>query len=224
MVLIKFPSVLPTWLISSLQPLLESGANISGGWNWFSVSQVSSVNHIVLLGSAFNLQAKADSLFRQDIPETQTYHPSPSSPHPLARAKARPHSPAPAQSRPTLCDPMDCNMPGSSVPGILQARILEWVAISSPGESSWPRDGNCISHSSCIGRRILLPLSHLGSLTSLWVRLILHLGQRWFWSERLSRRWHNPRWAAQSKKQCCCMVNSLRIPRLKREQGTFLLV
>ena len=35
------------------------------------------------------------------------------------------------QSRPTLCDPMECNLPGSSVHGILQARTLEWVAISS---------------------------------------------------------------------------------------------
>ena len=35
-----------------------------------------------------------------------------------------------AQSCPTLCDPVDCNPPGSSVHGILQARILEWVAIS----------------------------------------------------------------------------------------------
>ena len=35
-----------------------------------------------------------------------------------------------AQSCPTLCDPMDCTLPGSSVYGILQARILEWVAIS----------------------------------------------------------------------------------------------
>ena len=34
------------------------------------------------------------------------------------------------QSFPTLCDPMDCSPPGSSVHGILQARILEWVAIS----------------------------------------------------------------------------------------------
>ena len=34
------------------------------------------------------------------------------------------------QSRPTLCDPMDCSVPGSSVHGILQARRLEWVAIS----------------------------------------------------------------------------------------------
>ena len=35
------------------------------------------------------------------------------------------------QSCPTLCDPIDSSSPGSSVPGILQARILEWVAISS---------------------------------------------------------------------------------------------
>ena len=34
------------------------------------------------------------------------------------------------QSRPTLCDPIDGSPPGSSVPGILQARILEWVAVS----------------------------------------------------------------------------------------------
>ena len=37
---------------------------------------------------------------------------------------------------PTLCDPMDCSPSGSSVHGILQARILEWVAIPSPGDLS----------------------------------------------------------------------------------------
>ena len=37
---------------------------------------------------------------------------------------------------PTLCDPMDCSSPGSSVRGIFQARILEWVAISCSRESS----------------------------------------------------------------------------------------
>ena len=35
-----------------------------------------------------------------------------------------------AQSCPTLCNPMDCNLPGSSVHGIFQARILEWGAIA----------------------------------------------------------------------------------------------
>ena len=41
-----------------------------------------------------------------------------------------------AQSCPTLCDPMNCSPPGSSVYGILQARILEWVAISFSRGSS----------------------------------------------------------------------------------------
>ena len=45
-----------------------------------------------------------------------------------------------AQSCLTLCDPMDCSLPGSSVHGILQARILEWVAISFSRGSSQPRD------------------------------------------------------------------------------------
>ena len=44
------------------------------------------------------------------------------------------------QSRPALCDRMDCSLPGSSVQGILQARILEWVAISFSRGSSRPRD------------------------------------------------------------------------------------
>ena len=46
-----------------------------------------------------------------------------------------------AQSCPTLCNPMDCSLPGSSVHGIFQARVLEWVAISFSRGSSRPRDG-----------------------------------------------------------------------------------
>jgi len=45
-----------------------------------------------------------------------------------------------AQSHPTLCNPMDCSPPGFSVHGILQARILEWVAISFSRGSSRPED------------------------------------------------------------------------------------
>ena len=52
----------------------------------------------------------------------------------------------------TLCDPMDCSLPGSSIHGIFQARILEWVAISSSRGSSQLRDQ---THVSCIGRQIL---------------------------------------------------------------------
>ena len=51
-----------------------------------------------------------------------------------------------AQSCPTLCDPIDCSPPGSSLHGILQARILEWVAISFSRGSSQPRDRTQVSH------------------------------------------------------------------------------
>ena len=46
---------------------------------------------------------------------------------------------------PTLCHPVDCSPPGSSVRGILQARILEWVAISSSRGSNTPLDTCTIS-------------------------------------------------------------------------------
>ena len=55
----------------------------------------------------------------------------------------------------TLCDPMDCSLPGSSVHGIFQARILEWVAIFSSRGSSQPKDQTRPSCSSCTGRQIL---------------------------------------------------------------------
>ena len=55
----------------------------------------------------------------------------------------------------TLCDPMDCSPPGSSVHGISQARVLEWVAISSSKGSSELRNRTCVSYVSCIGRRVL---------------------------------------------------------------------
>ena len=59
-----------------------------------------------------------------------------------------------AQSCPTLCDPIDCSPPGSFLHGILQARILEWVAISFSRGSSQPRDRTQVSH--IAGRRFNL--------------------------------------------------------------------
>ena len=50
-----------------------------------------------------------------------------------------------AQSCPTLCDPMDCSLSGSSVHGIFQARVLEWIAISFSRVSSWPRNWTQVS-------------------------------------------------------------------------------
>ena len=51
-----------------------------------------------------------------------------------------------AQSCPTLCDPTDCSPPGSSVHGIFQTRILEWVAMPSCRGSSQPRDRTWVCH------------------------------------------------------------------------------
>ena len=59
------------------------------------------------------------------------------------------------QSCLTLCDPMDCNLPGSSVHGILQARILESVATPSSRGSSQPRGQSHISYVSCICKWVL---------------------------------------------------------------------
>ena len=49
----------------------------------------------------------------------------------------------------TLCDPIDCSPPDSSIHGIFQARILEWVAISFSRGSSQPRDQTCVPSVSC---------------------------------------------------------------------------
>ena len=51
-----------------------------------------------------------------------------------------------AQSHPTLCDPMDCSLLGSSVHAIFQAVVLEWIATSFSRGSSWPRDWTWVSH------------------------------------------------------------------------------
>ena len=59
---------------------------------------------------------------------------------------------------------MDCSLPGTTVHGVFQARILEWVAISSSRVSSQPRDQIHISYISYIGRQTLYHLATLGPL------------------------------------------------------------
>ena len=68
------------------------------------------------------------------------------------------------QSYAALCSPMNYSPPGSSIHGILQARILEQVAISYSRESSEPSYRTNISRVSCIGRWIIYHWHHLGSL------------------------------------------------------------
>ena len=65
------------------------------------------------------------------------------------------------QSCLTFCNPMDCSPSGSSVHGILQARILEWVAMTSSRGSSQPRGWTHVSCVSCIGSS--LPLAPPGN-------------------------------------------------------------
>ena len=70
-----------------------------------------------------------------------------------ARARARA---ALLQLSPTLCNPVGCSPPGSCAHGILQARVVEWVAISSCRVSSQPRHRTHVSYVSCIGSWVFL--------------------------------------------------------------------
>ena len=71
------------------------------------------------------------------------------------------------QSCPTLWDPMDCSLPGFSIHGIFQARVLEWVAISFSRVSSWPRDWTWVS-------RIV------GKCITVWATMeVIPYGRKW---------------------------------------------
>jgi len=79
----------------------------------------------------------------------------------------------------TFQDPVDYSPPGSSIHGILQASILEWVATPSSRGSSSPRDQTHISYVSCTGRRFFsnLPLT----LSSLFKISLLLASDSYFW-------------------------------------------
>ena len=74
-----------------------------------------------------------------------------------------------AQSCLTLCDPMNCGLPGSSVHGMLQARILGWVAISFSRGSSRPRDGIQVSRIASKLFTIWATRGDLINYVSLWL-------------------------------------------------------
>jgi len=91
-----------------------------------------------------------------------------------------------AQLCPTLCDHIDCSLPGSSVFGTFQARILEGIAISFSRGSSRPRDQTRVSHVSCtasgffpaepLGKphKLSIPFSHSVVSNSLWPHRLQH--------------------------------------------------
>ena len=93
-----------------------------------------------------------------------------------------------AQLCPTLCNPMDYSLPGSSVHGISQATILEQGAIYSSGVSSRPRDQTHIFCVTCIGRQILYHWAMCGSNLILW------------------RKWKNIKWKAAKKEAPASVV------------------
>ena len=90
-----------------------------------------------------------------------------------------------SQSCLTLCDPLDCSLPGSSLHGILQGRVLEWVAISFSRGSSWARDGTWVS---CIpGRRFNLWATREArcaklSYESYWIIATSFPNKIWCWN------------------------------------------
>ena len=75
------------------------------------------------------------------------------------------------QTCPAFCDPVDCSSPASSVHGILQARILEWVAIPF-ARGILPTQGLNLSLLHC--RQILYPLSHQGTSVTMYYLKILY--------------------------------------------------
>ena len=80
-----------------------------------------------------------------------------------------------------LCDSMDCSPPGSCVHRIPQARILEWVTISSSRGSSWPRDQTFVFCNSCTGSGFFTTLPS-GKRTSLYIYQVPQCWQySWSW-------------------------------------------
>ena len=92
------------------------------------------------------------------------------------------------QSYPILFNPMDCSPPGSSVHGILQARILEWAAISFSRGSSWPRNQ---THVFCIA----------GGFFTVWARKYVNqmtvrevkgcFPEKWHWTKFWTKKKQN---------------------------------
>ena len=93
--------------------------------------------------------------------------------------------------------PMDCSPPDSSVHGIFQARILEWVAMASSRGSSRPRDGTWVS---CTGREDSLPLSLLGSPAwKTWLQ-----GTKYLWGLKHTKVHFSP---LKKNKECKITMN-----------------
>ena len=95
---------------------------------------------------------------------------------------------------PTLCDPIDGSPPGSPIPGILQARTLEWVVISFSNALKWKvkvKSLSCVWLLSPHGlqpNRLLRPWDFPGKSTGVGCHCLLHLAYRWHWINAWRRK------------------------------------
>ena len=116
----------------------------------------------------------------------------------------------------TLCNPMDCSPPDSSVHGILQARILEWVAIPFSRASSWPRLNLDILYF----RQIVCHLSHQGILNE--EQQPNFKGRKYLAEQKVSRSQKTKPYGALSKMEVqpdlCFWLTAAGMPGTKGEK------
>ena len=112
--------------------------------------------------------------------------------------RSRPFSCVHTQSCPTLCNSTDYSSSGSSVHRIFQARILEWVAISSSRGSSRPMDQTCVSGIFCIADRFFIIRATWEGTRSTMRLYLSFLGMMyvesisWITTNSGGRAWHHP--------------------------------
>ena len=138
--------------------------SFSNAWKW--TVKLKLLNHVRLLVTPWTAAHQAPPSMGFSRQEYWSGMPLPSPPA-LAGGLFNNEPPGKPHNQMCACSVMSdslwvhgCSLPGSSVHGIFQARILEWLAVFSSRESSQPRDW---THISCIGRWILYLLHHLGS-------------------------------------------------------------
>ena len=140
-----------------------------------------------------------------------------------------------------LCDPMDCGLPGSSIHGIFQARILEWVAISFSRGSSQPRDRIWVSH--IVGRLFIdwardVIYIYMASIIYMIINIYefqyryciiyngILLSHKKEWNNAICRntdgpRYYHPRWSKSDKDKYHMILITCGIQKKKTQINLF---
>ena len=151
---------------------LPEGPSLLLGFKWRLIHMVRSLGHTLILEWKNSVW---DFLLRTSATVPEFSEPNQHQQHHyaiLATSHTRMIACPPvlcASSRPTSCDSMNCSQPGSSVHGILQASILEWVAMPSSRGSSQPRDRTQVSH--FVGGFFTVWATREAQITA-WVKII----------------------------------------------------